>query len=64
MLKKDERGDYIVSCDRCTFSDFIHFYDFRRAQKFYESQGWLLLDDGKVYCPRCRRTYDTEKAKS
>lgn len=62
MLKKDSLGDYVIACDDCTYSDFIHFYDFRRAQSFYESQGWLLLEDGKTYCPNCRRRIDAQKA--
>lgn len=54
MIKKDNIGDYIASCDRCTYSDFIHFYDFRKAQEFYKKQGWYLKEDGTTYCACCR----------
>ena len=53
MIKKNALGDYVATCDQCKFTDHFLFYDFRRAQKFYEEQGWYLCQDGKVYCPYC-----------
>jgi hypothetical protein len=55
MIKKNSAGDYVATCDKCKWTDQFLFYDFRRAQKFYEDQGWLILKDGRVYCPYCRQ---------
>lgn len=55
MIKKNTVGDYVATCDKCHFTDNFLFYSFKRAQKFYEEQGWLLHQNGKVYCPYCKQ---------
>lgn len=55
MIKKNSIGDYVATCDKCKISDDYLFYDFRKAQAYYEEQGWLILEDGKVYCPYCQQ---------
>lgn len=54
MIKKNAQGDYVATCDKCKFTDHFLFYDFRRAQKFYEEQGWLIQSNGSVFCPYCK----------
>lgn len=54
MIKKNAQGDYVATCDKCKFTDHFLFYDFRRAQKFYEEQGWLIQLNGSVFCPYCK----------
>lgn len=55
MIKKNSIGDYVATCDQCHFQDPAVFYDFRQAQSYFINQGWILQDDGSVYCPYCKQ---------
>lgn len=60
MIKKNTIGDYVATCDKCKYVDDCLFYDFRRAQVYYEALGWSLLDDGSTYCPHCKHEISKE----
>lgn len=54
MIKKNKVGDYVVTCDKCEYSDGKFHYDFRKTQNEYSNRGWFISTNGQVFCPRCK----------
>ena len=58
MISKDHAfGNYIIDCDKCSFSDSLDADEFQGATVLAKDAGWRIVNDRGLWihiCPSCQ----------